>query len=168
MKSLVVVLALLPSFQDRDNPEYQNWANCKPDSWVKNRIQMENQGRKIEYESVTRLLEVTPEKVVLEILMKMKAADRSIDSPPKRHEIKAKAPSKGKTLVEREEEISLAGRTLKCRYHEIETEAEGKNPKANLKAWVSNEIPGGVAKSEVLTDGMTAPIRTIVLEWEKK
>lgn len=154
--------------QDQDNPEYQTWAHCKPGSWVKNRIQMENQGKKIEYETVTRLVDVSAEKVVLEILSRMVAGDRTIDSPPKKHEIKSKAPPQGKTLAERDEEISISGKTLKCRYHEIESEAAGKRPKVTVKAWMTKEIPGGAAKSEVLSEGMTAPIRTQALEWEKK
>src|SRR5262245_27918910 len=85
MKSVVAALVLLGSFQEQDNPEYQHWANCKAGSWVKNRIMMENKGQKIEYESVTSLVEVSAEKVVLQILMKMKTGDRSIDSPPKSH-----------------------------------------------------------------------------------
>src|SRR4026208_508253 len=77
MKHVVAALALmlLPT-QEQDNPEYQHWANCKPGSWVKNRMVMENQGKKIEYESVTRLLEMSGEKVVLEILSRMKTGDR--------------------------------------------------------------------------------------------
>jgi hypothetical protein len=167
MKSVVVALLLLGSVQDQDNPEYQHWANCKAGSWVKNRMVMENQGKKIEYESVTRLLEVTGEKVVLEILNRMKKDDRAIDQPPKRHEIKAKVPPQGKTIAEKDEELTIAGKSLKCRYYEIETEATAKAPKVNLKAWMTKDIPGGVAKSEVFSEGMTVPIRTIALEWQK-
>jgi hypothetical protein len=163
-----LLAALLLPTQEKDNPEYEYWAGCKPGSWVKNRIEMENQGKKIEYESVTRLTEVTADKVVLEIFMKMKTEDRAIDSPPKRHEIKSKAPPKGKTVTERDEEISISGKTLKCRYHEMETEAAEKKPKVNLKAWMTKDIPGGVAKSEVLSDGMKVPIRTVALEWDKQ
>ena len=167
MKSVVVTLLLLGSVQDQDDPEYQHWANCKAGSWVKNRMVMENQGKKIEYESVTRLTEVTGEKVVLEILTRMKKDDRAIDQPPKRHEIKAKTPPQGKTIVEKDEELTIAGKPLKCRYYEIETEATAKAPKVNLKAWMTKDIPGGVAKSEVFSEGMTVPIRTIALEWQK-
>jgi hypothetical protein len=168
MKVIVAaLLLLLRPAQEQDNPEYQHWANCKPGSWVKNRMVMENQGKKIEYESVTRLLEVTGEKVVLEILNRMKNGDRAVDQPPKRHEIKAKAPPQGKTIAEKDEELTISGRTLKCRFYEIETAATAKAPKVNLKAWMTKDIPGGVAKSEVFSEGMTVPIRTIALEWQK-
>jgi len=167
MKSIVLPLLLLCAPQEQDNPEYQHWANCKPGSWVKNRMVMENQGKKIEYESVTRLLEVSGDRVRLEILTRMKTGERAVDQPPQKHEIKAKVPPKGKTLAERDEEVSLAGKTIKCRYIEMETEATAKAPKVNLKAWMTKDIPGGVAKSEVLSEGMTVPIRTVALEWQK-
>lgn len=177
--ALVLLASAAPSFdsglaalaqdkQEQDNPEYQHWANCKPGSWVKNRIQAQSQGKKFEMESVTRLVEVSGDKVVLEVLARLIAGGQTIDQPPQRHEIKAKAPPQGKTLTERDEELMIAGKTLKCRYHEIETEASGKKPKVTLKAWMSKEIPGGAAKSEVLTEGATAPVRTQALEWEKK
>jgi hypothetical protein len=168
MKVVLASLLLACLAQEQDNPEYQHWANCKQGSWVKNRMVMENQGKKIEYESVTRLLEVTGDKVVLEILTRMKKDDRAIDQPPKRHEIKAKTAPQGKTIAEKEEEVTIAGKALKCRVIEIETEATAKAPKVNLKAWMTKDIPGGVAKSEVLSEGMTVPIRTQALEWDKQ
>ena len=168
MRSVLASLLLACFAQEQDNPEYQHWANCKPGSWVKNRMVMENQGKKIEYESVTRLLEVTAEKVVLETLTRMKKDDRALDQPPKRQDIKAQAPPQGRTISEKDEEVTLSGRSLKCRVFEIETAATGKAPKVNLKAWMTKDIPGGVAKSEIFSEGMTVPIRTQALEWDKQ
>ena len=154
--------------QEKDNPQYEYWAGCKPGSWVKNRMEVDNQGQKIEADSTTRLVEVTAEKVVLETFMRTKSGDRSVDSPPRKSEIKAKEPQQGKTVNERDEEITISGKTLKCRYLEVETEAVDKKPKMTVKAWMSKEIPGGVARSEVLSETLKGPIRTIALEWEKK
>lgn len=166
---MILLLALLLGMVGAgDNPQFDYWAGCKEGSWVKNRMEMENAGQKIEYESVTRLLEVGPEKVVIESLMRMKQGDRSIDSPPRKSEIKAKDPQQGKTVAERDEEITLSGKTLKCHYYEIETEAAEKKPKMTIKAWMCKDIPGGVAKSEVLSEQMKGPIRTFAMEWEKK
>jgi hypothetical protein len=166
--AMAVLAAAVLAPQDKGNPQYDYWANCKPGSWVKNRMEMENQGQKIEYESVTRLLEVTPEKVVVESLLKMKTGDKTVDSPPRRSEIKASDKQQGKTVNEKDEEITVAGRTLQCRYYEVVTEAAEKKPKMTVKAWMSKEIPGGAAKSEVTSEQMKGPIRTTALEWEKK
>ena len=168
MRTILIAVLFAGSAQEQDNPEYQHWANCQPGSWVKNRMVMENQGKRIEYESVTRLMEVSGDKVRLEILSRMKTEERSIDQPPKRIEIKAKVPPQGKTIAERDEEVAIAGKTIKCRFYEIQTEATAKAPKVILKAWMTKDIPGGVAKSEVLSEGLSVPIRTFALEWEKK
>lgn len=165
---ILVLAACLAAPQAKDNPQYEYWAGCKEGSWVKNRMEMENQGQKIEYESTTRLLEVTAEKAVVETFVRVKAADKTIDQPPRKSEIKAKEAQQGKTLAEREEEITVAGKALKCRYFEVETEPAEKKPRMTIKAWMSKEIPGGIAKSEVTAETMKGPIRTIALEWEKK
>jgi hypothetical protein len=163
------LLAALPLLaQERDNREYEYWASCKPGSWVKTRMELENQGQKTEFEAVTRLLEVTPEKVSVEMMRRTKSGDTSIDSPPQRVEYKAKDPQKGKTLEERDEEISVAGKTLKCRYFEIETDTPDRKGKTLVKAWMTKEIPGGAAKSEVTSPQLKGPVRIIALEWEKK
>jgi hypothetical protein len=166
---MILLLALcLGTLQAKDNPQFEYWSGCKEGSWVKNRMEMETAGQKVEYESVTRLVEVGAEKVVVESLLRMKTGDRSVDRPPQKSEIKAKDPQQGKIVAERDEEISISGKTLKCRYFEIETEAAEKKPKMTVKAWMCKDIPGGVAKSEVLSEQMKGPIRTIALEWEKK
>jgi hypothetical protein len=164
-----VLLAALPLVtQEKESHEYEYWASCKPGSWVKTRMELENQGQKKEFESVTRLLEVTPEKVTIEVLRRTKTGDRSIDSAPERAEYKARDPQKGKTIVERDEEISVAGKTLKCRYFEIETDTPDKKGKTTVKAWMTKEIPGGAAKSEVTSPQFKGPVRITTLEWEKK
>jgi hypothetical protein len=131
-------------------------------------MEFENQGQKMEFESVTRLLEVTPEKVTIETLRRMKTGDRTIDSPPQKSEFKAKDPQKGKTIDERDEDVTVAGKTLKCRYFEIESAAPDQKGKTTVKAWMTKEIPGGAAKSEVTSPQFKGPIRITALEWEKK
>lgn len=169
MRALAAILLLAAAApQAKENPQYTYWGSCKPGSWVRNRMEFDNQGQKMEYESLTRLVEVTPEKVVLETLVKMKLADRTVDSPPRRSEIKAADPETGTTVAEKDEEVTVAGKTLTCRFFEIVTESPDKKTKTNVKAWMSKDIPGGVAKSEVTSAQMKGPIRTVALEWEKK
>jgi len=68
----VAGIALLAALvcQEKANPQYEYWSGCKVGSWVKNRMDMENQGQKFELESTTKLLEVTPEKILIETSMK--------------------------------------------------------------------------------------------------
>jgi hypothetical protein len=162
------VATFLLCAQEISSPEYEYWASCKPESWVKTRMEFDNQGKKMEYESVTRLLEASPEKVVVETLRRLKTGDKTIDSAPQKTEYRAKMPAKGKILVDKDDEISVAGKTLKCRYYEIEVENADRTSKTTLKAWMSKEIPGGAAKSEVTSPQFKGPIVITALEWEKK
>jgi hypothetical protein len=164
MAAAMVLLAL----QGQDNPQFEYWANCKTGSWVRHRMEFENQGQKMEFESVTRLLEVTPEKVVVETMRRLKTGDKGVDSPPQKSEIKAKDPQSGKTISERVEEITVAGKTLSCRYYEVEQEASDKKSKTTIKSWMSKEIPGGAAKSEITSPQLKGPVKVVALEWEKK
>ena len=168
MSPLALAMLVLSAVQAQDNPQYEYWAGCKPGSWVKHRMEFENQGKLMEYESVTRLLEVTPEKVVVETMRRLKTGDRSVDSPPQRSEIKAKEAPAGRTVSEKEDEVTVAGRTLKCRYYEVETDSADKKSKTTVKSWMSKEIPGGAGKSEVTSPQMKGPIRITALEWDKK
>src|SRR6185295_58578 len=140
--AIALTTAVLSSSQAKDDPQYEYWSNCKAGSWVKNRMEMENGGKKVEFESTTRLIEVTADKVVVESFFKVKEADRTVESPPEKKEIRAREPQRGKIVAERDEEISISGKTLQCRYYEIETEAGEKKQKTTLKAWMSKEIPG--------------------------
>jgi hypothetical protein len=160
--------AFLLFAQEKDSPEYEYWASCKTGSWVKTRMEFDNQGKKMEYESVTRLLEVTPEKVVVETLRRLKTGDQTVDSAPQKTEYKAKAPQKGKIVSEKDDEITVAGKSLKCRYYEIEMDSAGQAGKVTVKAWMSKEIPGGAAKSEVTSPQLKGPITVTALEWDKK
>ena len=155
----VMMLAALFAQDKAANPQYEYWSSCKPGSWVKNRMNMENAGQKFELESTTKLVEVTPEKLLIETVMK--------NAQPRKTEIYATEAPKGKTIVEKDEELTVGGKTLQCRYFEMESEGADKK-KVLVKAWMSKEIPGGIAKSEVTSETIKTPIRTVALEWEKK
>jgi hypothetical protein len=159
IKAAGIVLLAGLLCQEKTNPQFEYWSSCKIGSWVRNQMQMENRGQKFEIDSTTTLVEVMPDKVLIETVTK--------GSPPRKTEIKAVEAQKGKTIVEKEEELTVAGKTLQCRYFEMESEGTDKK-KVIVKAWMSKEIPGGIAKSEVTSESLGSPIRTIVLGWEKK
>ena len=160
MIKIAGVLLLAGLFcQEKANPQFEYWSSCKTGSWVRNRMNMEAQGQKFEIDSTTTLVEVAADKVVIETVSK--------NSQSRKTEIRATEPQKGKTIIEKDEEITVAGKTLQCRYYEMESEGADKK-KVIVKAWMSKEIPGGIAKSEVTSESLSSPIRTTVLGWEKK
>src|ERR1051326_323692 len=68
ISSLALALPLVFSsfVQAKEFPEYDWWANCKAGSWVKIKIEGEQQGVKVAVDTSHTLVEVTKEKAVVE------------------------------------------------------------------------------------------------------
>ena len=167
MKSLLAsALALLGMIQEKENPQFKYWSGCKPGSWVKMRMEFEAGGQKIEGEMTHKLLELKDEMAVVEVTGKSKVGGQEIAVPAQKQEIKAKEPA-DKTKIEKEgdEEIEVAGKKLKCHWYEYSSKAGDKESKG--KAWMSKEIPGGMAKGEIMMSA-GKPMTMTALEWEKK
>lgn len=150
------------------NPRYELWSACKPESWTKVRMTMKTPQGDMTAETVSKLLEVTPEKVVVETSTKMTVSGREMAMPPKKEEF-TKAPDPKnpvKPAKEGEEEIKVAGKSFKCKVWEMEQEQGGQKTKG--KVWTTPEIPGGMAKAEFTSDKLPEPMKMETVEWEKK
>jgi hypothetical protein len=156
--------------QDKvENPQYKAWASFKPGSWVKHKTEMEGPGgQKVEMEMTATLVEVTPEKLVLDRKQTMTFGGRTMDLPVRKEEVEAKVdPAKTKIKqTEKEEEVTVAGKTLKCRVWESEMEQNGQ--KMTGTAWISPEIPGGMAQGEFSSPQAPKPMKMTAAAWEKK
>jgi len=163
---LAAILAILAAVQEVDNLQYKYWANCKPGSWVKLKMDMDIGGQKGDSEMTYKLLEVKPDMVVVEVSGKSKLGAQDIPVPTQKQEIKAKEPA-DQTKIEKEgdEEIEVAGKKLKCRWYQFSSKAGETESKG--KAWMSLDIPGGTAKGEMAPSSALKILMT-ALEWEKK
>lgn len=150
----------------QQNPEYTYWARCQPGSWVKLRMKIDQAGQEILSEMTVKLMEVTKEKVVVERSGTATVGDRTVPVPADRDEVLAeKKQEKIEDLGEKE--ITVAGKSLRCRLMKTVKEEGGVTRTARV--WVSEEIPGGVAKLEVVPEGAEKPVVTgEALSWEKK
>ena len=174
--AIVLTLLLIPAWaQDSqvDNPEYAQWAGFKPGSWV---TFEQPCGKGALLQETTKLLERTPEKAVFEctkveagfkypLFQKVTPSRLAVREPsgavarkPEGGEIEFQGPggrmkSIWRKVAEGDEEIELAGKTLKCHWIKMEfrTESaiESVNDKSSTKTWYSKEIPGNVAKIEM-------------------
>src|SRR5688572_2216578 len=140
--TLALLCVLAVQDQPKVNPRYEYWAECKVGSWVKVKMLLKTGQMEIETTVVTTLLEVTPEKVVVESLGTSKFGDREMKQPPRKEEISQKPdPAQPmKPVGESEEEITVAGKKLKCKVYDFEMEQAGQKSKG--KSWVSKAIPG--------------------------
>jgi len=167
MKSLLAcALAFLGTTQEVDNPQFKYWSGCKPGSWVKMKMEMEPGGQKMVSEMTYKLLELKDDLAVVEIAGKSKLGAQEFPVPAQKQEIKAKEPAdKVKIEKEGDEAIDVAGKKLQCHWYEFTNKAGEKETKG--KAWMSKDIPGGMAKGEMMTPG-AGPIVMTAVEWEKK
>ena|SRR5688572_2277424 len=166
--TLALLCVLAVQDPPKVNPRYELWADCKVGSWVKLKMVLKAGQMDIETTVVTTLLEITPEKAVVESHTTSKFGDKEMKLPPQKEEISQKPdPAKPmKPAGESEEEITAGGKKLKCRVYDFEMEQGGQKSKG--KSWVTKEIPGGVARSEFTSEKMPAPMKMEAVEWEKK
>lgn len=162
------VLACLAPQEMIDNPQYAHWKSFKPGTWVKHKMVMDAGGQVMNAETTSTLLEVTPEKVVLETKMAMDMGGRKMDMPGGKKDVPAKIEKKPGQAPpsEKEEDVVLDGKTYKCRAWEWEQTDKGTTAKA--KGWLCAEVPGGMVKSEVSSPQMPKPMTLTLAGFEKK
>lgn len=162
------VLLCLGTQEKMDNPQYTYWKSCKPGSWVKHKMVMEAQGMKMESETVSTLVEVTPEKVVLEAKTSMNAAGRKMELPSQKQDVPAQVEKKPGQAPpsEKDEEIIVEGKSYKCRSYEFEQTEKGQAMKG--KGWMCPDVPGGMVKSEISSPQLPKPMQLLLVAFEKK
>ena len=144
-----------------DNPRYAAWAKYKPGSNVSVTQELGggNGGKGMTNLIIERLLDVTPEKAMVEyaITLQMGSAKhtskRNVDIPAKvekGHEELAPDVT-GTTKEAGSEKVTIGEKTYDCKI--IEFTGESKRGKASGKVWKTPEIPGGVAKTETHLEG---------------
>src|SRR5882757_69176 len=85
------ILSMWCLAQEYDNPTFGYWSECKIGTWVKYKVVTQTQYRKVETELTKKVLELGPEKIVLENLVKITVNGREVESPePSNEEIKKK------------------------------------------------------------------------------
>ena len=125
------------------------WGSFKKGSFVKMKsvTEMEVGGNKMKTETTTTqtLKDLTADEAVIESEMVM------ANIPPQKSELKLplKAPEGGKAAdgpkpKEGSEEIEVAGKKMKCKWIETETEINGA--KTVTRIYTNDEIPGHTAK----------------------
>ncbi|NLI78489.1 MAG: hypothetical protein GX442_18875 [Candidatus Riflebacteria bacterium] len=166
---LVVVLLSAPAgfAQEKvDNPVYQNWAKFKPGTMVKYAQTSEMMGNKTQSEVAYTLLEVTPEKVVIEMGGSTVIMGNQTEMPKTRIEYPAKADAADPNVKsainaktsQSEEEIEVAGGKIRCKVFETTVEQQGSQIKSRF--WSSDDVPGTLVKSETT---MEKPVQSVTV-----
>jgi hypothetical protein len=170
--ALLVACAAVVFAETMENLEYKRWSEFKPESWVTHKVTSEMEGKKSEIELTTKLVEVSPEKLVLETTETVGGKSKTLPKKdyPAQIEKKEHAGKKGEKTPEKtegEEEIEVGGKKLKC--HWICLKAENKGETSEVKTWETDEIPGRIARHELKLSGPKGFTKTsVATKWEKK
>jgi hypothetical protein len=155
-----------------DSPIYKHWARFRPGAYSVVKDQRTAKGVKAETTITTTLIEVTPEKVVVELQVPTVGGDEKIEMQPKKQIYPAKIekdearkmedPKKGDKVGDAEvldvkqgeEEIKVGDKEIKCKW--LQTKSKQGDQTTTTEAWTSDKVPGQVVKMVVTTEGGAA------------
>lgn len=151
------------------SPRYSSWAKCKPGTSVTRTLENRVGPQTVTTDIKHTLLEVTPDKVVLQLEMTMSSGGKSAPAAPQKVEVPAKvekysdllgANIKATFTENRTETVDIAGKSVACRVIDFQGEQISRTPgvviKVNGAVWVSEDIPGAIVQilqNAQMTDG---------------
>lgn len=141
--------------EQQDSQQYLHWAKFKPGSMVTMAGEVEATGSKVQIDLTSTLVSVTPEKVVLQDYSTLHLGGHDQKNPGQQRDVPAKEEKKAEIKQLADEEIQAAGRKFKCKVYEsveIATSPDAKANKAKAKIWLSDEVPGGAVKMQLIND----------------
>lgn len=150
---------------DVRHPEFAGWAGCKPGAWVKFRIEVKIDGRKSSLDLVRTLLECGPDRAVIEqkVAATGKGPQGLVGDLLSRFDV-----AFGRK-VEDDGDLILQGRTVKCRW--VRHNFQRGGDVAQIRRWLRDEVPGGVARIDMDVTPEGHPITSIMAlatSWEKR
>lgn len=140
-----------------DNPAYKSWSKLKVGSIVTLESNTDVGGQKFKTEMTQKLVEITADKAVVEIIIKFDipgakpppAQKQTFAAKVKKEEATVgKLPEgmKGEVKDKGTEKVKVAGKEYDCKVYEFTGEQQGV--KSTGKTWTTEEIPGTLLKME--------------------
>lgn len=162
-----------------DNPQYASWAKFPVGTVIVVRTTSETEGAegKTVTTTTTRLLELTPAAVKLEMQTKSRRYDGYEESnPPNTATVPAAIqlpPGVKKEDIEKpaakgdegEEAVTAGGRQYAARWYKSKDRNEGGE--VSVTTWVSPEVPGRLLKSVSRTSGVKKLVTVELIELNK-
>lgn len=149
------------------NPLYKSWSGQTVGTSTVVKGSTEMMGQATEIELVTTLVELTPEKAVVEMKSSATVMGQKMDQPPIKQDIPATATDQqpadpiaaakkmGAEVKELpDEKVTISGKEYNCKVFESKMK-QGEMTMAG-KTWVSYDCPGMLVKMESTTDGQMA------------
>lgn len=166
----------------------QGWVGFKPGAFAKLRSSTVSEAAGMTMESVTEmkttLKEISATEATLEVETSVTSKVNGMESKvptqttitklplaasgPAPTDTPSAAPSPAVKVDTAQETLTIGGKPIKCTVSAVVTEAEGA--KITAKSWTSDDVPGGLVKSESTTEGgpAKAVIKTELVEFDAK
>ena len=170
----LVALALAPTAARAEmveNPQYTSWAKHQSGTEVTIKNEMSGQGMTMSQEIRQKLLEVTPDKAVIEMTVvtdmggQKNEQKQTQDVPSKvtKEQAEGQLPPNVKGTVTKmgKEKVEVAGKSYDCEVTQYE--GDGPQGKVTGKTWMTPEIPGMMAKTEMNTAGQSPMKMTLLV-----
>jgi hypothetical protein len=157
----ILILTTLPLLasatlaDEVEHPLYRSWAAHPVGTEVVMRSVTESKGRRIESTSVTRLVRVEPDRVVIESRTAQGAPGQNTPEGAQEYEYRRMFPlmpgvkkedvGRPKGLSKDEESLEIAGKTYRTRSYESKGTTEA-GPSLS-RSWISDQVPGQLVKS---------------------
>ncbi len=153
------------------NPEYEMWSKFKVGAMAKVEGKTVAAGQESKQVMVTKLVELTPEKAVVETTIEMEMAGQKMAMPAQKRDVPAEidkpnadpnaGPAPAAKSKESQETIAVAGKSLDCKV--TETVFEQAGTKSVAKLWACPDVPGGMVKTEARSTGSMESTTTMTL-----
>ena len=163
--SCLIVLVLGGSAFARDtedSPEYKAWKEWKAGATARMRTEVTEGGTKTIATTTVTLKKKAADRLVLEMAISTEVAGMKIEAPAAPMEVPARRPKvpvdpKAKETTGRET-LTVNGKKLECEWMQVEKGSEVR------KTWTCKDVPGGVVKETIRSEGSTT--QSQVLDWK--
>jgi hypothetical protein len=145
-----------------ENPDYAAWASFRTGSTVLMGQRDLDSGVAVEAEVLYTMLDVSDQKVVLQVNATRYLGETKTELPAERLEIHSLIPKESLTASTREgiEEILADGKRLMCRWREIETAG------LRVRTWTAAEVPGGRVRRQITVPGTKTSVTLLeIVRW---
>ncbi len=142
-----------------DNPKYQSWSTFPVGTSITGHTNTKMGAQSMTMELKQKLIEKTAEKLTLEVLSSFQGTAHT-----EKQEVAAKVPQSkavkedelpqgvtGKAEKQPDEQVKIGDKSYTCKVMSFSGEMHGS--KASGKTWTSNQVPGGLVKSEMHMEG---------------
>jgi len=138
---------------------YRYWANCGLGSTVtREDVQEIAPGMRITSTTSMTLCALDAHRATIDMVVRNRVEGGDFAPTETLQEIEIPAeeepegPDPHQTVAEGEETLRIAGREISCRWKRLSTREDG-GIRTEAATWISDQIPGGLARSEFRVDG---------------